>query len=804
MRRAWPVISVALLVSAGMIAISASPASAATKVPKFTGHAPGLVVCNLTAKVSFAPSLTESGGGTGPSRISGGKLSGCVPTNSDVTITSGKVTGSFASSPLSCSTDSPTGATATLTVKWKGALAGTLNGTTYAGKAKFATTSITGSSGTGSFAGNVTVTVNVPETLSSLCRGATGVKKIAVTGSIAVGSTTGGGGGGGGTVTGSAMITQVVSDGTGYCALASTGAVECWGQANQGELGNGGAGVPSCVVGLCNPTPQTISGLTIAIDLASDGGNAAAGYGYCAVLSTGSVECWGENSSGELGDDTESGPDSCTLGACSTIPVVVDGVSNAKSIVSTGGGYCAILSTSGVACWGADDLGLGSDVAETVAGLTGVSTLASDGNGVCALLGGGAIECWGDDYYGELGDGTDTSQDPAAPVDVTGITNATSVVGNGYVYSDLSYCALLQTGSVQCWGDNSVGELGNGSTTQADAPVDVTGLTDAASLASDGLGYCATLQTTGDVSCWGDDSTGELGNGSTTQSDVPVVAANLTGVSSLSGQFTDDIAEMREGVHLGPLEIPPSPGSGYCAVLSDGDAYCWGDDSTGELGVTGTLLGPNACGAGTCLDEPTQTRSGISSVQGDGVGFCALLTSGGVSCWGDDFWGQLGSSVATSPNAALSASPNTGLVNGQTVGVTGTSLAVLALGSVVECNDTPDQPSVQLGGVVDAVEDVGCTGSTFAGLVETTGGGALSATFKVATGTVGPPCGTSYLAGCPTLDSAGHNPAVDAAAYPCPPTPAQEAAGDTCVLEYGDGAGDLVSTQILFAGESAP
>lgn len=804
MRRSWLVISVALLVSVGMVVVSVSAATAATSVRKFSGDAPGLVVCNLSGKVSFLPPLTTSGGGTGPSRISGGKISGCTPTNSDVTITSAKVTGSFASSPLACSSDSATGVTATLTVKWKGDLAGTVDGTTYAGKAKFANTLVAGSTGTGSFAGGATVSVNVPSNFSMLCSNARGVKKATVTGSVALGATTGGGGGGGGTVTGSATITQLVSDGTGYCAVVSTGSVECWGQSNQGELGNGGIGDPSCVVGFCEPTPQTISGLTNATEMASDGGNGANGYGYCAVLSTGSVECWGENNGGELGDGTDTGPDSCTEGPCSTIPVSVTGVTNAVQITSNGLGYCVVLTTTGVQCWGGDGANSTSTVAVAVAGLTGVSELATAGWGYCALVSGGTVECWGDDNFGELGNGTVSQAGSDVPLVVPGITTATAVVGNGDGFSDLSYCAVLTSGSVDCWGDDSIGELGDGSTATADTPVEVSGLTDAASLTSDGVGFCATLQVTGDVSCWGDNSTGELGNGSTTESDVPVVAANLTGVSSMSGQFTGPISEQRDGLHLGPLNIPASPGSGYCAVQGDGVVYCWGDNSTGELGLSGALLGPYTCGSGTCLDEPTQTRSDVSNMDADGIGYCAILTSGGVSCWGDDFWGQLGDTNQTSPNASLSVNPDTDLANGQSVDVTGSSLGVLSLGSVVECSDAPNQPTVQLGGVVDAVEDVGCTGSTFSNLVETTGGGALSTTFKVAAGTVGPPCGTSYLAVCPTLDSAGHDPASDAADYPCPPTPAQQAAGDTCLLEYGDGAGDLVFAQILFSGESPP
>ena len=191
----------------GLIGVLASPASA-KGTPHFKGDAPGLVVCNLSASVGFSPAITESGGGTNPSSVKG-KLSGCVASNSDVTITSGAVKGSFASSPLDCATSSATGTAATLTVTWKGDFNGTVGGTvglggvvtggtTYAGSATYTSSNVAGGTVTGSFTGNSTVTVNVPSDLTSKCEAKKGAKKLAVTGTFAVGATSGPGGGGGG------------------------------------------------------------------------------------------------------------------------------------------------------------------------------------------------------------------------------------------------------------------------------------------------------------------------------------------------------------------------------------------------------------------------------------------------------------------------------------------------------------------------------------------------------------------------------------------------------------------------------
>ncbi len=152
--------------------------------------------------------------------------------------------------------------------------------------------------------------------------------------------------------------------------------------------------------------------------------------------------------------------------------------------------------------------------------LTGVSSIASDGNGDCALLSTGGVQCWGYNGDGELGNGTVGGTDGEGGYDtpqaVTGMTDAVSITSDG-----LGNCALLSTGSVDCWGDNYYGELGNGTVGGTDGeggydtPQVVTGISNAASVTSDGgLGDCALLAT-GAVHCWGYNSYGQLGNGTT-------------------------------------------------------------------------------------------------------------------------------------------------------------------------------------------------------------------------------------------------------------------------------------------------
>jgi alpha-tubulin suppressor-like RCC1 family protein len=131
------------------------------------------------------------------------------------------------------------------------------------------------------------------------------------------------------------------------------------------------------------------------------------------------------------------------------------------------------------------------------------------------LLAEGTVECWGDDSYGELGNGTvSTSQSP--PVLVSGLTQARAVsAGNG------SVCALLVGGTVECWGDNSSGQLGNGTLVNSSTPVVVVGVSDAAAISLIVETACALLSG-GATVCWGDNSYGAFGTATPANSSVPV------------------------------------------------------------------------------------------------------------------------------------------------------------------------------------------------------------------------------------------------------------------------------------------
>jgi len=184
--------------AAGLLAVvfllaAASPVAAnAPKPPKFSGAAPGLVNCSVTAKVSFSPPLNSSGGGTNPSVVKG-TLSGCtIAGGAGVTITKGTITGSFPSSPLNCVTLGNTGVEPTFTLKWKGSFNGTVGGITYAGKASFTPTmvipgfiglAVTGSFGGGGVSAGLELSF-LQGNNAAVCGSKKGIKKLPLDGLI--------------------------------------------------------------------------------------------------------------------------------------------------------------------------------------------------------------------------------------------------------------------------------------------------------------------------------------------------------------------------------------------------------------------------------------------------------------------------------------------------------------------------------------------------------------------------------------------------------------------------------------------
>jgi alpha-tubulin suppressor-like RCC1 family protein len=318
----------------------------------------------------------------------------------------------------------------------------------------------------------------------------------------------------------------------------------------------------------------------------------------CATMATTEVDCWGRD---YITDTT------------SQVPLPVAGIRDAVAVQAGFHYNCVLLGSHKVFCWGDGGFGqLGggtrrdSRTPVSVLGISGAVAISVGGFHACALLAGGGVECWGRNLRGALGDGS--LKDSSRPVPVTGITDAVAVSAG---YGDDGTCALLATGSIRCWGSNAAGQLGDGTTNDSALPVAVQGVTDAVSVAIGGDHACA-VRATGEATCWGANDAGQLGDGTTQDSLVPV---RVEGIGDARA-----IATARRY---------------SCALALGGLVYCWGHNPKNQLGDGLYPLGSLVPVVAVGITEATSitTSSGHA---------CALLASGGADCWGYDDYGQLG------------------------------------------------------------------------------------------------------------------------------------------------------------------
>lgn len=240
--------------------------------------------------------------------------------------------------------------------------------------------------------------------------------------------------------------------------------------------------------------------------------------------------------------------------------------------------------------------------------------LTAGANHTCALLAGGVARCWGDNASGQLGDGTLASR--SLPADVPGLGPGVLSLSAGVNHT----CAVTAAGGVKCWGDNTAGKLGDGTTTASSTPVDVAGLASGAVAVSAGGVHSCALLASGGVMCWGDGTTGALGDGNLASSPVPVEVFGLAGPGR-----SIDAGE----THTCALVMPP----GYDYP----QAECWGSNAYGELGYLQTPPVPPPWASWSAY--PNQVLGGI---MGETISAGRSFTCSGSSCWGDDSSGQLG------------------------------------------------------------------------------------------------------------------------------------------------------------------
>ncbi len=392
-------------------------------------------------------------------------------------------------------------------------------------------------------------------------------------------------------------------------------------------------------------------------DQASQPGSPAAGqiatgrYHSCTVLFDARTRCWGYAADGALGyGNTDAIGDDETPGSVGPLDL---GSGRTATAISAGSVHtCALLDDHTVRCWGYGEngrLGYGnrnSVGASQTAGSVGpvylgagrtAKAISAGGAHTCAVLDDGSVRCWGFGYDGRLGYnntynvGDVQTPGSVSPVDLGGHKAKAISAGGGHT------CALLDDNTLRCWGLGANGQLGYGNTsnvgdgrgqTPASAgPIDLGGHT-AKAISAGGFHTCAVLDD-GSVRCWGDGGDGQLGYGNT----------NSIGASQTPGS----VGPVNLGA--GRTAVAISAGGDHtCALLENGSVRCWGYGAYGQLGYANTQKVGDTPTTTPDTVGPVDLGPGRSAVaiSAGGLHTCALLDNNNVRCWGQGVYGQLG------------------------------------------------------------------------------------------------------------------------------------------------------------------
>ncbi|MBL8777222.1 MAG: hypothetical protein JNK12_14865 [Acidimicrobiales bacterium] len=345
------------------------------------------------------------------------------------------------------------------------------------------------------------------------------------------------------------------------------------------------------------------------------------------------------------------------LVAGSMAPVVVAspagaggvGLSGVSQVAANASMTCAVLQDTTARCWGMGPLGTGGAFNQTSTlavqvqdangdPLTGVTQVAVGTGFACALLQDTSAVCWGENLVGNLGDGTTTPS--ARPVVVQQQGGATLTGITQLALGDFHACARLSSGEARCWGQNQ-GTIGDGTRTNRKRAVVVqngagTGpLTNVTQLAAGSNHTCALLGD-GTVRCFGENGQGQIGDGTTTARLLPKLVKATSGTGSLTG-----VTQISSRLQT------------TCARLGGtGQLRCWGPNTNGQRG-NGTVTLPGQAGPlrPTAVKAPSGTAA-FTGAQSVGVGAfhaCARVTTAQLRCWGLNRDGQAGDGTRTSP-----------------------------------------------------------------------------------------------------------------------------------------------------------
>ena len=338
----------------------------------------------------------------------------------------------------------------------------------------------------------------------------------------------------------------------------------------------------------------------------------AGGLHTCAIDVGGEVRCWGWNDYGQLGDGSTK---------TRMLPVRVKNLGS--GVVAVAAAYlhtCALRANGEVLCWGGNEYGELGDgttisrrVPTRVEGLgpgSGVTAIALGGSHACALKSSGAVLCWGSDEFGQIGDGSSRGTRPLTPVLGLGPGSGVMAIAAGGEHT----CAVKSDQSMYCWGFNSGGQLGDGTTISRNVNVAVRTLNAGSGVVSvsAGSGHTCAGRNDGAVLCWGWNKNGQLGDGTRSNRWVP---GNVLGAGSGKGRV--------------------SAGDEHSCALAAHGVACWGSNGSGQIGDN------------SHVDRllPTSVSMLDTDIDAIAVGYthsCARKIDGVVVCWGNNNTGQLG------------------------------------------------------------------------------------------------------------------------------------------------------------------
>lgn len=351
----------------------------------------------------------------------------------------------------------------------------------------------------------------------------------------------------------------------------------------------------------------------------------AGGNSSCRIEQDRTLWCWGSDDAGQLGDGgvlTVDPPGQLTPKKIGT-DTDWTAISISDDPLANEAHACGLRGTTAY-CWGSDAHGMLGNGAGTVGtqtapgAVTGALAWQSISAGYthsCGVTTGGKLYCWGDNSFSQLGTGTGDQADPAQ----VGTDTNWESVSAGYT----STCAVKDNGSLFCWGANSRGQLGIGNKDDQATPAQVG--TSTWSNVELGVGFVCGRQVDGTVWCWGPSSNGQLGNG-----------------VSLNDPTTDVTGPLKVGTANEWTSLSTG-GTHTCAVNLDGELWCWGGNSSSQLGDNST----------TTRTTPTKIGSATDwlSVSAGSAHSCAVKTNGDIWCWGSNTKGKvgIGSAAATVP-----------------------------------------------------------------------------------------------------------------------------------------------------------